>query len=82
MRPGGPRLSINGVKLVVYLDRGEIAEFAVEVTSTTTVRNGPRAGLQQTKMTAAIVRLSKIGTTVVEIDPEAEALFLGHGVKR
>lgn len=65
----------SGAKIVVYLDRGAITEFSVEFSATRTVANGPDQGSQQTMVNTLVVKLTKIGETQVEIDPEALALF-------
>jgi hypothetical protein len=65
-RRGAPLVG-GKAELVVWLDRGITTEFTVEFNST--LPNW------------FFVKLAKIGTTKVEIDPEAEALFLGRRAK-
>jgi hypothetical protein len=68
-------LSDAKTELVVWLDGGNIAEFAVDFHTTRLVANGPDQGNKQAMVNSVVVKLFKIGTTKVEIDPEALALF-------
>lgn len=75
--PARPLPAERRVTLVVTLEAGAIAEFAVEITGMSPV--GPDGELTQPHPVTHIFsfKLTDIGTTTVDVDPEAKALFLG-----
>jgi hypothetical protein len=81
--PGRTRLpsaaaeSDDRVIFFVWADQGKISRLSVEFWRKVTFANGPRAGDQDLRQMAYIMELSNIGTTTVDVAPEAKALFLG-----
>jgi hypothetical protein len=73
---GAPAHPGTRATFAVWIEGGNIAEYSVEFANTIILLNDPDGAERRTDSEIPTFRLTKIGSTRVEVDPEARALFV------